>query len=132
MGTEDITKVSSHAALTETAKQAGLAAGAAAATAIAAAATNAAKKGTTTTEFKATVGAIVLSTAVAALNIFAFVPGPWMLPAALGLVAISAGTSAYSISRGSVKKAALAGASAAVTAAAYKLTPQAVDTEDPS
>lgn len=119
MGSEDVTNPS--LSLTPTAKQAGLAATVAAATAIATAAQNAAKPGRSTTEFKTTVGSIVLAALVGGLHVFSVVPGPWMLPSLLGLVAISAGSAAYTVSRGSVKKAALAGASAAVTAAAYNV-----------
>jgi hypothetical protein len=123
MGTEDVTKV--EPTLGQVGKAAGIAAGTAVAQALAIAATNAAKKGTSTTEFKATVGAIAVGGIVAGLQVFAAIPGPWMLPAALGLVAISAGTGAYAISRGSVKKAALTGAAAALTAGAKQLKPPA-------
>jgi hypothetical protein len=116
MGTEEITKVTmpKTASLKETARTAGQAA-------------DAAKPGHTTTEFKATVGAIALGALLAGLKVFAVVPGPWTLPAVLGLVAITAGTSAYTVSRGSVKKAALAGAAAVAVAAVRGMTP-AVDT----
>lgn len=99
------------------ARSAGDAAASVALTAIAEAAANAAKPGGATTEFKATAGAIALTALVAGLKVFAILPGPWTLPAALGLVAITAGTAAYTLSRGSVKKAALAGAAAVAAAA---------------
>ena len=50
------------------------------------------------------------------------IPGPWTIPAVLSLVAVTAAASAYTISRGSVKKAALAGA-AAVAVAVVKTAP---------
>ncbi len=130
VGTEDVTNPGLPQSLQPTAKQAGLAVTAAAATAIAAAAQNASKPGRSTTEFKTTLGSIVLAAVVGGLHVFSVVPGPWTLPAVLGLVAISAGSAAYTVSRGSVKKAALAGASAAVTAAAYNALPPR-PTEDP-
>jgi len=125
MGSEDVTKVTISPAPTlgQVGKAAGIAAATTVATALAAAATNAAKKGSTTTEFKATVGAIVVGGVVAGLQVFAAIPGPWMLPAALGLLGLSAGTAAYTISRGSVKKAALTGAAAALTGAVQQLAP---------
>jgi len=123
MGTEDVTNPGVPLSLTPTAKQAGLAAAAAAAAAISSAAQNASKPGTSTTEFKTTVASIALAALVGGLHVFSSVPGPWMLPAVLGLVAISASSAAYSVSRGSVKKAALAGASAALSAAAFNSDP---------
>ncbi len=119
VGTEDVTNPGLPQSLQPTAKQVGLAATVAAATAIATAAQNASKKGTSTTEFKATVASIALAALVGGLHVFSAVPGPWMLPAVVGLAAISATSAAYTLSRGNVKQAALAGASAAVTAAAY-------------
>jgi hypothetical protein len=77
------------------------------------AATNAAKPGPRTTEWKATIGGIVLAALLTGLQALSVIPGPWMLPA----VVLSAGLSvgAYAMSRGTVKGAALA---AAATAAA--------------
>jgi hypothetical protein len=123
MGTEDITAVSSPQ-LAAVAKLAGNAAASSAADAVAAAAANAAKPGGQSTEFKATIAAVALTGAVAGLKVFALIPGPWTVPAVLALAGIYATTAAYSLSRGSVKKAALAGA-AAVVAAAVRPPPAA-------
>jgi hypothetical protein len=127
MGSEEITKVTAPPTLAAAAKVAGQAAAAGAADAVAAAALNAARPGAQSTEFKATVGTIVLTGVVAGLKAFAVIPGPWTLPVVLALAGISAASGAYAISRGSVKKAALAGA-AAVAAAAVR--PAAPPTDD--
>jgi hypothetical protein len=108
------------ATLSEAATAAGQAAATTAAAAIAAAATNAAKPGAKTTEFKATVVSVALGALLAGLKVFSVIPGPWTLPAGLALVAITVGTGAYTLSRGSVKKAALAGAAAVAVAAVAK------------
>jgi hypothetical protein len=129
MGPDDVTKVTAPQSLAQTATAAGTAAAASAADALAVAAANAAKPGASSTEFKATIATIALSAGLAALKVFAVVPGPWTLPAGLALVAITATTAAYSISRGSVKKAALAGA-AAVAAAAVRPARVAPDQAD--
>jgi uncharacterized membrane protein len=116
MGTEEITKVTAPTSLKDAAKTAGQAAAVVAVDALAVAATNAAKPGGSTTEFKATIGAIAFTALLAGLKVFAVIPGPWTLPAVLSLVAVTAATSAYTLSRGSVKKAALAGAAAVAVA----------------
>lgn len=84
--------------------------------AIGAAAENAAKPGWWSSEFKATVFGILVAGGVAALHALAVIPSP-IMPAA---IAITAGLTAasYSISRGNVKAAALAGAAAAATSLA--------------
>jgi hypothetical protein len=126
MGTEEITRVTlppPAATLAATAKTAGAAAAAVAVDALATAAVNAAKPGASSTEFKATMGAIAITALLAGLKVFAVIPGPWTLPAVLSLVAITAGTSAYTLSRGSVKKAALAGAAAVAVAAVRGMAP---------
>jgi hypothetical protein len=131
MSSEEITKVGTPVGLAEAARSAGQAAAAGAADALAAAAANAAKPGASSTEFKATIGSIALAAGLAALKAFALVPGPWTLPAALVLVGVTASSAAYSLSRGSVKKAALAGA-AAVAAAAMRPAPAPATSADDS
>jgi hypothetical protein len=86
------------------------AAGLAAAQALGEAATNASKKGGTSSEFKATIFGILVAGAVAGLHVLAVIPSP-VMPIALALTA-GLTASAYSLSRGQVKKAALDGAAA--------------------
>lgn len=125
--TDEITK-QTPVTIEAAARAAGAAATATALTAIGDAAANAAKPGGSTTEFKATAGAIVLTALVAGLKVFAILPGPWTLPAAIGLAAVTAATASYSLSRGSVKKAAL-GAAAAVTSALAHNSPRQPESE---
>lgn len=96
--------------------QAAAAAGAhAASLAISSAATNAAKPGGSSSELKATIGAIALTGGLAALHALSVIPGPWMVPALAISAAIAAGS--YALSRGNVKAAALQAAGAAAAAA---------------
>lgn len=88
------------------------AAAAAALQALQAAAANAAKPGTQTSEWRALLGGIALTSLLAGLHVLAVVPGPWMLPAVLASAAVSIG--AYALSRGAVKAAALKSAAVAV------------------
>lgn len=127
MGSEEITKVSAPPSLSDAVKSAGQAAAAGAADAVAAAAANAAKPGAQSTEFKATVATIVLSGLLAGLKVFAVLPGPWTVPAGIALVALTATSAAYSVSRGNVKKAALAGAAAMAAAAVRPPAPATAD-----
>lgn len=77
-----------------------------AAAAVALAAEHANRTGGRTSEFKVTVGAMLLAGAGAALNALAVIPGPWQLFAGLGIGALGA-ASFYAQSRGKVKAAAL-------------------------
>jgi len=77
---------------------------------------NAAKPGGATSEFKLTLGSMLAAAGIGALKAFSIIPGPWQIPALVGLGSIAA-AGAYSASRGAVKKAVLGAAVAAIAAA---------------
>jgi len=125
MGSEDVTQSgpgpSSSAA----------AAGQAALGALVAAAVNAAKPGGHSSELKVTIAGILATAIVAGLHVFAAVPGPWMVPAAIASAGIAVGSYAYAQSRGNVKAAALAAATSVATAAVRQYVPaQAAPLDD--
>lgn len=92
--------------------------------AAAAAAENAAKPGRSTSELKVTVGSIGLAALLGVLKALAVIPGPWQLPAVLGVAAVGS-AAVYSNSRGRVKAAALNAAAAAGSGAILLATPNA-------
>ena len=76
------------------------------------AAENAAKPGVQSSEFKATLIAFGITAGLGVLQTLKDIPGPWQVPAAIG-VAILGAAAVYSNARGKVKEAALAGAASA-------------------
>jgi hypothetical protein len=81
---------------------------AAARAALEAAARNAAKGGTSTSEFKVTLAGLATAAGLAAIDVLAHLPGPWMFPAMAISTAIT--VCGYVLARSHVKSAALAAA----------------------
>lgn len=113
---DDKTAANLRASAIEAGKAAAAAGAHASIQALGAAAVNASKSGGSSSEFKGTILAILLTGGVAALHALSVIPGPWTVPAVALSAAIAAGS--YAISRGNVKAAALAGAAAAAGAIA--------------
>jgi hypothetical protein len=118
MGSEDVTQSGPGPSSSPAA-----AAGQAALGALVTAAVNAAKPGSHSSELKVTIVGIVATAVVAGLHVFAAVPGPWMIPAAIASAGIAVGSYAYAQSRGNVKAAALAAATSVAYAAAKQVAP---------